>query len=168
MCYGVGLALSVRNYFSSNLGAFGAVMGAYGVGNLAAAIWFGNRERKNPEPLVYLGFIVIGVGFIWIGLSTHLIPLCLASAFCAIGGPVNDTAFTDFVQAEFEVHELTKIFRLRTAAETGCALVAMVISPFLFRVSSVSSVITGIGILTLTLSIYGRLHIGLRVNLKPE
>ena len=105
LSYTLGIALLVKERISGSAQVYGWVMGSYGLGNLGAALYFGNRERKNPEALIYLGFLVLAVGFFWIAYSHTLLSLALATAFSAIGGPLNDLPFVDLVQSSFDVHD---------------------------------------------------------------
>jgi len=158
MAYVLGIALLIKEHVVGNIKAYGIVMGAYGLGNILTALYLGNRERKHPEALMYVGFMILGLGFIWIGFSTTLISLSLAAAFTAIGGPMNDLPFADLVMAEYETHDIARLFRLRTATETGCGLIAYLSAPFLFQLFSVPSVVMSVGVLTLALGTYGRIN----------
>jgi DHA3 family macrolide efflux protein-like MFS transporter len=153
--YGLGIALVVHDIDANNVKAFGLVMGAYGIGNIVAAIWIGNTERKNPERILYLGLIWLGAGFAMIGLVKSFPLLLLAAALTAIGGPLNDLPFTDIVQLEFHLKDLPKIFRLRMIIETLFSLILTLLSPLLFKTFSVRPVIIGCGVFVILTSGYG-------------
>jgi DHA3 family macrolide efflux protein-like MFS transporter len=162
--YGLGIALLVRERVSQEVSAFGLVMGAYGIGNLVAALVVGSIERKNPERAMYWGFTSLGVGFIALAYAPTLPWLMLAAAFAAIGGPLNDTPFSDLVQERFELHELTRVFRLRLACETFFILLFLLAAPVLLIYLHVSTLIRLCGTLMLILGIYGHLRVEPRQN----
>jgi DHA3 family macrolide efflux protein-like MFS transporter len=153
--YSLGLALMVHEIAPHDVRAFGAVIGAYGVGNLGAALYFGNTARTKSYFLMFSGYVCLGVGFVLIALAPNLPLMMLASAIAAIGGPLNDLPFADIVQASFPIEEIAKVFRLRMALETAAMLVAMVFSPFLFRLFPIHTVIAWSGVFTLAIGAAG-------------
>ena len=155
LVYGLGMALLVHEISPKDVKAFGLVMGAYGIGNVFAAILIGNLERKNPERMVYFGLSWLGICFAFVAGAKSFPLLLFATALTAIGGPLNDLPFMDLVQAEFGLKDLSKIFRLRMIAETFFSLLFMLISPLLFRFFPIRSVIFGCGIFILAFGVLG-------------
>jgi DHA3 family macrolide efflux protein-like MFS transporter len=149
LAYGVGLAMMMREFSGNNVQAFGSVMGAYGVGNVLAAVVMGNMERKNPEWWLYLGLIWLGVGFIGIGISYSLPLILFFSAFSAVGGPMNDLCCIEMIQESIHVKDLPRIFRLKMTLDNLAFLVFLLLSPALFHYLSVRSVIILCGIITI-------------------
>jgi len=147
LAYILGFAFLVKEEFGNRLGIYGTLMTAYGAGNLISALIFGSIERKHLELQVYLGFLVLAIGFILIG-SVHWYPLLMVSSlFCALGGPLNDIPFFDLALHRFSQKEIPAMFRARTFFETACALLATLLAPYLFRVFHAKTIIFWSGIL---------------------
>jgi hypothetical protein len=154
--YSLGIVMWVKqNSTDLSPKTFGAVMGAYGVGNLLSAIIYGSSERKNSESLVYRGFAFIGVGFVILGFSRDPFWMAVGAAICAFGGPMNDLPVTDMIQHRYPHEVRAKLFRLRMSVETGSNLIGMLLGPFLFRVYSPGKVIMILGALVLGCATYG-------------
>lgn len=152
LAYSLGLALLARKIAPHDVRAFGMVVGAYGIGNLSAALWLANRPRKRSTLIMFTGYAWMGMGFVLIALSPTLRMMMISAVIAAIGGPMNDLPFVDMVQERFPIEEIPMIFRLRMALETAATLICMVISPFLFRVLHVRAVI---GICGIALTLIG-------------
>jgi DHA3 family macrolide efflux protein-like MFS transporter len=155
LAYGLGIALMMREFSGNNVQTFGLVMGAYGAGNILAALVLGNMERKNSEMLVHCGLIWLGAGFVGIGLS-HSLPLILFfSAFSAVGGPMNDLPSVDLIQGAFAIKDLPRIFRLKLTLDHLAYLVFLSLSPLLFHFLSVRSIIMICGAITIGSGLVG-------------
>jgi MFS family permease len=139
--YGLGLVLLVLEIAPHDVRAYGWVIAAYGFGNVGGSLVIGNMQRHRPARLMNLGFIWLGVGFVWMANCDSLAALGVASAFAAIGGPMNDVPFVDSVQRSFKLKEIPKIVRLRMAIETTAILLGMAIAPTLFKSFSAAMVI---------------------------
>jgi MFS family permease len=155
LTYGLGIALLIHEFSDKNVKAFGLVMSAYGVGNVISALTVGNMQRKNPVPMLNLGLLWLGIGFIGIGLSYSLPLIIFFAAFSAVGGPLNDLPCTDMIQSTFHKKELTKIFRLRMTLDNLAALVFFLSSPALFHFFSTRTIILACGIITTLTGVWG-------------
>jgi DHA3 family macrolide efflux protein-like MFS transporter len=153
--YSLGLALMVHEIAPHDVRAFGAVIGSYGVGNLGAALYFGNTPRVHSCFLMFWGYVSLGVGFVMVAFAPNLPLMMIAAAIAAIGGPLNDLPFADIIQASFPLEEIAKVFRLRMALETAAMLVAMVFSPLLFRFFPIHIVVAWSGVFTLAIGVAG-------------
>ncbi|MBU6154036.1 MAG: MFS transporter [Bdellovibrionales bacterium] len=151
--YGVGLALLARELEQEGLRAFGWIMASYGVGNVTSALIFGNFHRRNPEPWVYIGFGFIGVSFVLIAFSPTLPWICLFSALCAVGGPMNDTPFLEMMQERFPHRSVTPVIRLRMVFDSLCTLMFTLVSPFLFKTLGVRGTIGALGVFSSLLAL---------------
>ena len=155
LVYALGIALLIHSIASSDVKAFGLVMGAYGFGNVVSAMIIANFERKKSEQWIYCGLSLLGVGFILISIANSIPLLMLVAAITAVGGPMNDIPFTDLVQVQFPLRDLTKVFRLRMTLETLFTLLLMLASPFLFRMFGVRNVILWCGVFTFLFGLSG-------------
>jgi hypothetical protein len=131
--YTLGFVLLSRELDSGGLGTYGLIMASYGAGNLCSALVFGNFERQGTEGWLYFGIILIGFAFVLIGLSHSLFWICLFSALCATGGPLNDTPMLELIQNEFEGKDQLKILRIRWVSENFFMLLASLASPLAFH-----------------------------------
>jgi DHA3 family macrolide efflux protein-like MFS transporter len=155
LAYSLGLALRVHELAPDDVRAFGWVIAAYGIGNLGSTLVIGNWERRKPASLLYFGHLWMGLGFILMGMCQDLHSLMAATLFSAMGGPLNDIPFTDIIQAKYPLAEVPKLFRLRMASETAAVLLAMLVSPTLFRWISVQATIVGCGIVLIFFGMLG-------------
>ncbi|WP_413583363.1 MFS transporter [Bdellovibrio sp. HCB288] len=145
----VGFALLIHEITGGDARMFGLVMATYGVGNLLGAVYFGNLKRAGHRLLwlMYLGYVLWGVGVVWIGLAPTVTWIAVASIYTGFLGPMNDLAFIDLMQRKFQVADLTKVFRLRMALESFGTLLCTLASPWLIKMTSVRAVILACGVL---------------------
>lgn len=133
LAFALGIALLVRQLAGDDARAFGLTMASYGLGNFAGALWFGNHGRPDSLSLLFAGYAAFGVGLILIGCAPGIHWMMAAAVYAGFTGPMNDLAFSDYLQSCFEVHELPRVYRLRTAIETVATLLLTAVSPLVFR-----------------------------------
>ena len=155
LVFSLGFALLAREIRPNSVKDYGLVMGAYGLGNILAALIIASLNRKNSERLVCYGLIWLGIFFSLIAFTTHFSLLLVLIAISAAGGPLNDLPFTDFIQTEYHGTDLTKIVRLRMIFENFFTLIFMLIAPFLFHHFKTRFVILFSATLILTWGVYG-------------
>ncbi|HXT01234.1 MAG TPA: MFS transporter [Elusimicrobiota bacterium] len=146
LAFYLGLALLVRAMAPGDMRAFGWTVALYGGGNVAGALFVGNIRRRRATLILFGGYACMGLGFAAMGAAPSLSWLGAASVLAGFGGPVNDVPFFDLVQRGYPIDELTRIFRLRMAVETGCSLLLMSFSPVLLRAYSPRPVIIACGL----------------------
>lgn len=129
LAYGLAFPLLVRDLAPGGVGAYGAMVACYGVGNVAGALFVGNMRRTRPARIVFGGYLALGAGFVAMGLSRSLPWLGAAAVLGGFGGPVNDVPFYDLAQARWAPDDLPRVFRLRMATETGSAMAVMALGP---------------------------------------
>ena len=159
LAFVLGYALLAQEIAPNDVSSFGLLVGAYGSGNIAGALFFGNRDRKRPLQLMYLGHLWIGLGFALVALVPNYHWMILCASFTGAGGPTTELGFLDILQSRLPARDITKVFRLRMALETGSALILMLASPFLFRQFGTRSVIVGCGIATIATGLLGFMNI---------
>ena len=116
-------------------------MASYGVGNFAGAVYFGNRLRPRPALMMFVGYVWLGLGFLFVAKAPGISTLMAAAAFAGFSGTMNEVTFFDLVQSRFPIGELSRIVRLRLATDTTATFVLMLISPALYHWLSVRIVI---------------------------
>jgi hypothetical protein len=146
LAFSLGLALHVQALAPGDMRAFGWTVALYGAGNIAGALIVGNVRRRRPALILFGGCTCLGLGFAAMGAAPDLRWLGAAAVLAGAAGPVNDVPFFDLVQRGYPVDELTRIFRLRMAVETGSALLLMSFSPLLLRAYSPRQVIAACGL----------------------
>jgi DHA3 family macrolide efflux protein-like MFS transporter len=146
LAFALGIALLVHEMAGDDARAFGFAMASYGAGNFAGALYFGNHPRPDSLRLMFTGYCMLGVGFVLVGCAPGIHWLMIAAAYTGFTGPMNDLAFSDFLQARFPVHELPRVYRLRTAVETVATLVVTGISPLIFRGLGVRGTVAACGL----------------------
>src|SRR5258708_3283726 len=87
----LAIALIVTQYRPTFLGfgdlaAYALVMGAYGLGDLSGNIVAGSVRFRRPLSTMFLGYVVIGVGFTWLAISVWLVPREVLLPAMMIGG----------------------------------------------------------------------------------
>lgn len=137
----IGFPLLAHEVSGRDARYFGIVMASYGIGNFLGALYFGNMERKQLWKMYTCGLLLLGFGFIFIGLAPNVEMIIFAAIFSGFFGPMNDLAFIDMVQQKFPVQDLTKMFRLRLASESTMTLIFTVTSPWLIKQTSVRTAI---------------------------
>jgi MFS transporter, DHA3 family, macrolide efflux protein len=155
LAVGLGFALLVQKLAGNSTSTFGMVIAGYGGGNLAGALFFGNRQRSKPLMLMFTGFLWLGLGFTLISMAPTIPWIVAACAFTGFAGPMNDLAFVDLIQARFPINEMTKVFRLRLAIETASTLLFMLMSPTLVTWFGVRGVIAMCGIAWMSSGVIG-------------
>ena len=155
LAYNLGFALLVQQIAPNDTRSFGLLIAAYGMGNFAGALYFGNCQRRRAGLLMYFGYVWIGFGFALIALAPTLPWMMAAAVFTGFSGPMNELSFVDTVQDRFPIGDITRIFRLRMATETSVTLVLMLLSPFLFKLLSVRFVIGLCGLASIGIGLTG-------------
>jgi DHA3 family macrolide efflux protein-like MFS transporter len=146
LAFALGIALLVHQMAGDDARAFGFAMASYGAGNFAGALYFGNHPRPDSLGLMFTGYCCLGVGFVLVGCAPGIHWLMLAAAYTGFTGPMNDLAFSDHIQARFPVHELPRVYRLRTAIETVATLIITGVSPLIFRGLGIRGTIVACGL----------------------
>jgi MFS family permease len=150
----IGFPLLVHDLTGGNAKSFGFVMASYGVGNFLGALIFGNRPRRKLTVLLFGGYVLLGIGFVCMGLAGSLTWLIAAAAVTGFTGPLNDLAFLDLMQEKFDVADLTKVFRLRIAVESAGTLFFTLISPWMIARGSVRTVIIICGVVWIVTGLF--------------
>lgn len=128
-----GLALLVQHRFATDVQALGALIAAYGVGNITSNVLVASMRITRPAKLILIGRTVCGFGFIGVALSPTL-PLMMAfAAIAASGGPLTDIGFLGLLQTRFAPVDVARLWRLILAVSWGGTLVVMACSPALFE-----------------------------------
>lgn len=137
----IGFPLLVHHITGGDARYFGLVMATYGVGNFIGALYFGNMERVQLWKMFFGGELLLGIGFLLIGIAPTVNWIIIAAAVSGFVAPMNDLAFVDTIQQKFKVSDIAKMHRLRLASESGMTLVYTLMSPMIIKLTSVRALI---------------------------
>lgn len=158
----VGVPLLVARGLGNSIGAYGLIVGAYGVGNVLSNLVIGSLNIKRRVLMVFLGKGVLGLGFLLLGLSTTVPMALLASALAAIGGPMGDIMILTMLQTELPADQVGKAYSLRMVLENAGASLGLLLAVPFFQLASVPLGIALSATLLLLTSAAGLLYFGLR------
>ena len=122
------------------LSAYGLVMSAYGVGNLATTLVVGSRGQvPRPARLMFGGSFVVGAGIIAMSLAglfipaRWLLPACIGtSVVAAFGGPMRDITAATLRQTELPYADLAAAVRAFMVMNYLGTLIALLAAPRIF------------------------------------
>ncbi len=129
LVFGLGFALMAQELASGDARAFGLMVAAYGFGNFAGALTFGNVHRPRPALMMFVGYLWMGAGFLLIATAPSTKWFMIAAAATGFSGTMNEVTFSHLVQTHFRIVEIPKVFRLRMATETALTLALMLAAP---------------------------------------
>lgn len=159
----LGVALIVKELYNDDVRTYGLLLGAYGVGNISAALVLTNITMKRPMRVMGWGFTVLGLGFCGLALFSGS-PAGMAASLCfaAMGGPMNDLAHIDVIQNRFPPDKLVPIVRFRIAVECAGMLAFMTLAPSLFTLWGARGTVAFAGIVTVLAGLSGVARFGER------
>ena len=122
------------------LGGYGLVIASYGSTNLLATLVVGSRDvPARPAAMIFGGLALVGAGTAMIGIagltvaSAWLLPaLCVAAAFGAVGGPMEDVAVAVLRQTRVPQAEQAAVMRAFLVSSNLGMLVAFLAAPRVF------------------------------------
>jgi MFS transporter, DHA3 family, macrolide efflux protein len=117
--FGVGAPLFAARVLSGDIGAYGFILGAYGLGNIVSNLIGSNVQVRAPIRFVITGKFVLAAGFAVLAMAPSL-HVAMAGAFlAAVGGPIEHLAVLAMIQRETPPHRMGKVFALRMIMESG-------------------------------------------------
>jgi predicted MFS family arabinose efflux permease len=151
----VGVALFTEQRMQGNVGAYGMLVAAYGVGNVLSNLVVGSLTIRRRARTLFLGKIILGLGF-WLFTFSPNLPFAMACmALAAVGGPMGDIMLLIMIQEDFPSDQIGKIFStLMTLSSAGASLGLMLAGP-LFKLTSVPTGITLCALLMLLIGAAG-------------
>lgn len=115
----VGLVLLIHERFPGDIGAYGLVISAYGLGNLLAVVVLGSLRFGQQIRWLFSGRVILGLGFVGLAFAPNLPAFMLIASFAAIGGTMGDLPFLGLMQREFDVRQIGRIYGLRVSVESA-------------------------------------------------
>ena len=165
----LAIALIVTEYRPTFLGfgdlaAYALVMGAYGVGDVSGNITAGSIRFKRPMSTMFLGYVVMGIGFSWLALSVWLLPstallpgMMIGGLLAGLGGPFFFVPMITRMQTVFHGHDIARVFRLRLVVMAAAMMVASLVATWCFELMGAVATQLGCGLLILGTGVVGHL-----------
>lgn len=164
VAYFIGLPLMlVESGALGGIAAFGTVISAYGLTNLASTLVVGNRAMsRRPARMIFGGNLFLGGGLVLLGLAGVFLtsPWLLtgfvgAALISAIGGPMQDITVATLRQTVLGRDEIAAGTRAFVVANQAGLLLGLLASPLLFSAIGVAPTVMFCGALVLGVSFIG-------------
>ncbi len=163
----LAIALIVTQYRPTFLGfgglaAYALVMGACGVGDVSGNIVAGSFRFRRPLSTMFLGYVVMGLGFSWMAVavwilpSDRLLPAMMVGALLAgLGGPFFFVPMITRMQSVFHGHDIARVFRFRLVVMAAAMMVASLLATWCFDLMGAVATQLGCGLLILATGVAG-------------
>ena len=138
----VGVPLLVYRVLCDNVGEYGLIIGAYGVGNVISNIVIGSLTIRHRVAMIFCGKVILGVGFLILAFAHTLWVALLGSALAAVGGPMGDIMTILMMQTDLPSNQLGKVFSLRSLMENAGGSLGLLLAVPFFAILSVQLGIT--------------------------
>ncbi len=156
----LGVALLVTRTLGGGLGAYGLIIGAYGVGNVVSNLIIGSWTIRRRARVTFVGRVVLGGGFFLLSLAPTVPLAMLAAAFAAIGGPLTDLPLLTVLQIDFPAEQIGKVYSLLMIVEGGGSLLGLLVAVPLFDHLGISTTIAISSSAVMIIGAIGLVHIG--------
>lgn len=128
----LGLVLYVQSVLPGEIGAYGYIMAAYGVGNVAATLAVGSIRRFSLESIMLASRVFYGGGIVLLALAPNVATLSIAAAIASFGGPMNDIPFLSLMQRHFPARQIGRVYAFRLVVDSMGLLVGSIASALAF------------------------------------
>jgi DHA3 family macrolide efflux protein-like MFS transporter len=128
MAFTLGVPLLAAEALRAGVGAYGLIVGAYGVGNVAANLVVGSLPIRRHIVWFFAGKLVLAGGFLLLASAPVLLVALAGSALAAVGGPMGDIPLLTLMQTGLPAHQLGKVFSLRWTLSNGGALLGTLLA----------------------------------------
>lgn len=155
-----------RTLGAAGLPAFGTVIAAYGVGNLAGTLVLGNLGLPTrPARLVFLGILLFGAatmamaGAMLLPAGLQVAGIALAAAVAAIGGPMQDIVVATLRQTDLAREDVAAAVRAHMVSVQLGTVVAMLAAPALVAALGPAAVALGGGAIYVAIALAGFMRV---------
>lgn len=132
----IGVPLLVARMPGASAGTYGLIVSAYGIGNVLSLFLTGNLARTRNLHLMFGGQIVLGLGFLLIGIARAPVLAMIGATIAAFGSPVGDLILLTMIQTDFPAEHVGKMYSLRRLiAGTGMMLGSALAAPLFASLS---------------------------------
>lgn len=119
LVYTLGLVLHVQAVLPGQIGAYGTIMAAYGVGNVAATIVVGSLPQHLLPRVMFASRLFYGGGIVLIALAPDVTWMAVAAAISSCGGPMNDIPFLALMQRHFAARQIGRVYAFRLVVDSA-------------------------------------------------
>jgi DHA3 family macrolide efflux protein-like MFS transporter len=151
----LGLALLVREMPGADAQLYGIAVAAYGMGNFTSNVVVGSMNLRRSGLIMYLGRIVLGIGFVGMAAAPSPLWLMAAAAFAATGGPMNELPVLVRIQTDIPRPLVPAVFRLRLFMDHAGILLGLLIAPGLMSLVGTVPVVAAAGVATILVGLVG-------------
>ncbi|HET8845973.1 MAG TPA: MFS transporter [Ktedonobacteraceae bacterium] len=148
----IGVPLLVAHMPGASAGTYGLIVSAYGVGNVLSLFLTGNLARSHNLYMMFGGQIVLGMGFMLIGIASTPGIAMIGAVIAAFGSPIGDLILLTMIQTDFPLEHVGKMYSLRRLiAGTGMMLGSALAAPLFASLN----IATGIVLCSCTILLVG-------------
>lgn len=130
----VGLALLVARTLGAGVGAYGLLLGAYGISSILANLVVGSLMIHRQAAALVGARLVLGAGYALVAVAPVLWVAMLGTALAAIGGPLVDITVRTMVQRDLPDDQIGKVNSLEMTVVYGGAGAGLLLSGPFFAV----------------------------------
>lgn len=149
------VALKIKSELELGVSAYGMVIAAYGLGNLAATVAVASLRFNQQGTVMFSGRLVAAIGYVGLGTAQSVEAMMAWAALAASGAPISNIPFLNILQADFAPDDIARVYRLRLVVEWGSIAIALALSPMLIAVIGTSRVIELAGVAVALVGIAG-------------
>lgn len=128
LVFTLGLVLHVQAVLPGQIGAYGTIMAAYGVGNVAATLVVGSLPQRLLPRVMFASRLFYGGGIVLIAFAPDVTTMALAAALASFGGPMNDIPFLALMQRQFAARQIGRVYAFRLVVDSAGLLAGSLLS----------------------------------------
>lgn len=162
--YFTGIPLLVDQQLAVNVGAYGLIIGAYGIGNLVSLFVMSLLPFRMNLIMMFVGQLLLALGFLLLGTAETLWMAMFATALAAFGSPMGDLIMLQMIQTDFPSEHIGKIYSLRRMISMTGLLLGSLAAVVAFKWLSVALSIQLFSCLILLSGIAGVIRFSSRAN----
>jgi DHA3 family macrolide efflux protein-like MFS transporter len=151
----LGLALLVRELPGADASLYGLAVAAYGVGNFAANLVIGSIDLRRSGRIMYLGRLILGIGFTAMAFASSPLWLMAAAAVAAAGGPMGELPMLVRIQMDIPGPLVASVYRLRMIMDHAGILFGLLIAPSLLDLFGTTPVVALAGGVSIVAALVG-------------
>jgi MFS family permease len=151
----LGLPLLVREMPGADVGLYGLAVAAYGAGNFAANLMVGSIDLRRSGRIMYLGRLILGIGFTAMAFASSPLWLMAAAALAAVGGPMGELPMLVRIQTDIPASLVASVYRLRMIMDHAGILFGLLIAPGLLDLFGTTPVVAFAGAVNIAASLVG-------------
>lgn len=168
VAFTLGVPLLALRALHEGVGAYGLIVGAYGVGNVVANLVIGSLSVRRPVLAFFSGKLVLGGGFLLLASAPTLWVALLGAAIAAVGGPMGDIPLATMLQTDLPASQLGKVFSLSATLNSGGVFLGTLASAPLFALVDVRAGIALAAVLMVVVGVVGLLRFHSRASVVAD